>query len=58
MTRERGCNILSYVDSSKICDVIKSFPELKQIIGNEDINFPIYSSSKVIEWKNEHLIEL
>ena len=29
MARERGRNILSYVDFLKIYDVIKSFPELK-----------------------------
>ena len=36
---ERGINILSYVYFSKICDVIQYFPELKQNIIIEDINF-------------------
>ena len=33
VAREKWKNILSYVDFSKICNVIKSFPELKQNIG-------------------------
>ena len=31
---ERGRNILSYVDFSNICDVIKSFLKLKQKLEN------------------------
>ena len=58
MARERGRNILSYVDFSRICDVIKSFTELGQNIGVEDINFPLSSSLRAIEWRNEHIIEL
>ena len=33
VTKEKGKNILSYVDFSKICDVIKYFTESKQNIG-------------------------
>ena len=36
----KGGNILSCVYFSKICDVIKYFPELKKYIGKEDIIFP------------------
>ena len=32
ISRLKGKNILSYVDFSKLCHVIKSFPELKQKI--------------------------
>ena len=49
VTRERGRNILSYVDFSNICDVIKSFPKLKQNIGQEYITFTLSSISKSIE---------
>ena len=52
VARERGRNILSCVDFSKICHVIKYFPELKQDIGIEDINFPLSYSSRAIEWRN------
>ena len=30
--RKRGINILGYVDLSKVCNVIKYFPELKKIL--------------------------
>ena len=30
ISREKGENIISYVDLSKICHVIKCFPDLKQ----------------------------
>ena len=38
---ERGGFILSYVDFSKICNLINYFPELKQNIGIEYITFPL-----------------
>ena len=50
MARERGRNILSYVDFSKIQNAIKSFPESKQDIGKEGITFSLSSSSVEIEW--------
>ena len=53
-----GRIILSYVDFSKICYVIKYFTELKQNIGKEDITFTLSSSSRAIEWQNKHIIEL
>ena len=53
-----GINILCYVDFSKICYVIKSFPESKQNIGKEDITFTLSSNSRAIEWQNEHILEL
>ena len=43
---------------SKICDGIKSFPELKQNIGKYYITSPISSRSIAIEWRNEHIIKL
>ena len=56
--RKIGRNILSYVDFSKICDVIKSFPELKENIGKEDTTFPLSSTSREIKWRNKHLLGL
>ena len=53
VSKEKGENILSYADFSKICNVIKSFP-----IGKQDITFLQSSSSRSIEWRNEHLIKL
>ena len=53
VARERGRNILSCVDFSKICDVIKSFTLLKQNIEKEDITFYLLSSSRTIEWRND-----
>ena len=38
--------------------VITYFSEFNQIFGQEDITSPLYSSSKSVEWKNKHLIEL
>ena len=58
MARERGRNILSYVDFSHRYYVLKSFPELKQDIVEEDITFPLSSISRAIEWRNEDLIKL
>ena len=49
VAREKGNNILSYVDFSKICYVMKSFPELKPNFGKEDINFPLSPSSRAAE---------
>ena len=51
-------NIFSYVDSSKICHMIKYFPLLKQIIGQDYITFPLSSISRGIEWQNKISIEL
>ena len=45
---EMGINILSYVNFSKICYVIKSFPELKKNVGKENINIPLFSTSREI----------
>ena len=55
---EKGGNILSYVDFSKICNVIKSFPGLSKNIGREDITFLLSSTSRTIEWRNEYIITL
>ena len=41
IAREKGKDILSYVDFSNIFNVIKYFPELRQNIGKEDITFSI-----------------
>ena len=41
-----------------VCNAIESFPELKENIGIEDITPPISSSSRAIEWRNEHILEL
>ena len=41
IAREKGGNIISYVDFSKICHVIKYFPDLKQTFGKEVINFSL-----------------
>ena len=58
VARETGRNILIYVDFSKICYIIKSFSELKQKFGKEDITFPLSLSSRNIEWINKNLLEL
>ena len=49
IAREKKKNIISYVDYSKFCRVIRSFPGFIQTFGKEDINFPLYSSSRAIE---------
>ena len=51
-------NIISYVDFSKICQVINCFPELKQTFQKEDITFILYSSSRDTEWRKNNMIEL
>ena len=51
-------NIFSYVDSSKLFHVIKYFPLLKQIIGQEYITFPLSSIPRGIEWQHKISIEL
>ena len=51
--RDHMKNILSYFDSARLCQVIKYFPELNPIFGNEDITFPLSSSSRAIEWQNK-----
>ena len=43
---------------SKLCHVIKYFPELNHNFGQEDIIFGLSSSSKDIEFRNWYLIEL
>ena len=48
---ERGGNIISSVDFSKICQVIKCLPGLKQIFRKEDNKFPLSSSLRAIEWR-------
>ena len=49
---DKMMNILSYVDFSKLCHVIKYLPQSNQIFGKEDINSPI---SKVQEPLNGDL---
>ena len=49
--REERENIISYVDFSIISHVIKCFTYSKQKFKKEDINFTLYSSSRVIEWR-------
>ena len=56
-TREELMNTLSYVDFSKLCKLIKYFPELNQSFVKEDINFPLSSSSIAIEWQKKHVNE-
>ena len=51
-------NILSYVDFSKMCHVIKYFPASNQKFEQEEINSPLYSSSIAIEWLHKYIIEL
>ena len=41
IAREKGENIISYVDFSKICHVIRCFTGLKQAFGKYNIAFPI-----------------
>ena len=53
IAREERRNIISYVDFLRIYQVIKFFPDLKQVFGKEDINFPISSSSGAIEWREK-----
>ena len=52
--RKRG-NIISYVDCSKDFHVIRYFPYLNQEFGKEDINVPLSSSSRSIEWRKIHM---
>ena len=49
-------NILSYVDSLKLCHVIKYFTELNQMFGQADMTFPLSSRSRAIEWQNKILL--
>ena len=49
--REEMMNILSYVDFSKLCNVMKVFTELNQNILKEGITFSFLSSSRDVEWK-------
>ena len=49
IAREKGENIISYVDFSKFFRVIRCFPDLKETFGKEDIAFLLSSSSKSIE---------
>ena len=51
-------NILSDVDYSKLRHVIKSFHESNQKFGQADIIFPLFSSSRGIEWRSKKNIEL
>ena len=39
--REKGGNIISYVDFSKFCHVIRCFTGLKETFGKEGISFPL-----------------
>ena len=47
---KRG-NIISYVDFSRICHVIRCFTDLNQAFVKEDIISPLLSSSRAIERK-------
>ena len=58
ITREERKHILSYVYFSKLYHVLKYLPELNKNFGQEDITYPLYSSSRSIYWRNKHLIEL
>ena len=49
-------NILSYVGFSKLCYVIMCFHEYNQIFGQEEITFPLSSSSRAIGWRNKILM--
>ena len=51
---KRG-DMLSYVDLSKLSHVIIYFTELNQNFGQEEINFPLSSSSRTTEWRNKHI---
>ena len=53
--KRKSKNIIIYVDYSKICHVIRSFHDLNQKFGKEDINFPLSSSSRAIEWRKKNL---
>ena len=44
IAKEKRKNITSYVDYSKICHIIRSFPDLNQKFGKDDIKFPLFSS--------------
>ena len=55
IAREERKNVISYVDYSKICHVIRSFPDLNQTFGKEDITFPLSSISRAIEWRKNYL---
>ena len=41
ISREKSKNIINYVEYSKTCHVIRSFPDLNQTFGEEDITFPL-----------------
>ena len=45
---EESNSIISYVDFSRICYVIKCFPYFKQAFGKEYITFILSSISRVI----------
>ena len=49
--REHMKNILSYVDFSRLFQVIKYIPRLNPNFGKEDIAFPLSFSSRAIEWQ-------
>ena len=56
--REKGENIISYINFSKFCHVTKCVTDLKQTFGKEDITFPPSSSSKAIEFRKDNLSQL
>ena len=51
IVREKRKNIICHVNFSRICHVIKCFPDLKQTFGKEDIDFILSSISRAIEWR-------
>ena len=58
IAKDKLMNILSYVDFSKLCHVVKYSTEWNKHSRQKYINFPLSSSSRDIEWRNEHRIEL
>ena len=58
IAREEWIIILSCVDFSKLCHVIKYFPWLNKVFRQEHITFPLSSISRAIEWRNKYPIEL
>ena len=55
---EERKNIISYVDYTNFCCVIRSFPDLNHIFGKKYIILLLSSSSRATEWKINHLDEL
>ena len=56
IAREKEGNLLSYVAFSNICNVIKSFPELKQKYWKIKYSFSSHIMSRAMEFQNERFI--